>query len=462
MTTPYDRLIYNLFANQHELIPIAKRLMGVNAPDTLFKFNEPASEVLRCLFNGKDTRKLSQAAGQYFQKLNRDNPDLGKWPTPEYLVELVNDVRGYYINRRFQELANELRTKTGDEILLELAKFRNEVNQLTDISNGLISFDELIEDTVAMYDNFADGQTSQDFLPYAINGYDRPNPLDDFVGGMPRGELVIIGGSTGVGKSAFALKVAMSNAYRITRQEIKSGIYIASGEMPAKLWLQRAGSVASGVNINKGIKGQWTRENEDYKRIKQATLDLHGYPIRVSQKSRLTVSHLKSNMEMMVDTLGGCDLVIVDFARLFKPDNTETRGETERVEALFYDFEALANDFVNPDGTQAVIMALSEVTKDAPAWLGEDDLKYSGHYAAAQILTLIDVHKHLKDRKIKNLMRDNAISEININYGDMWLNVAKNRYGETGLVTGLQFLRGNTDWSSKPIGKLLDLSEIEI
>jgi replicative DNA helicase len=101
-----------------------------------------------------------------------------------------------------------------------------------------------LSQVLARADAVADGARSPDTLPTGFPSLDRM-----LGGGLRRGDLIVLGGDVGSGKSAFALAMAM----RAAQQDAKVTFY--SGEMSTDRLLERALAIEGRVRVDELRQG---------------------------------------------------------------------------------------------------------------------------------------------------------------------------------------------------------------
>jgi replicative DNA helicase len=134
--------------------------------------------------------------------------------------------------------------------------------------------------------------------------------LDRLLGGLQRGDLILIGGRPGMGKSALVGQMAFNAAWR------KKKVLIFSLEMSDQQILQRLISLRSSIPL-KDIR---TNQIADYKALYRAMDHLAEIPLFIDDKSRYVDEIIAKSITH--HARHGLDLVIVDYAQRIR-----TRGQ---------------------------------------------------------------------------------------------------------------------------------------
>lgn len=127
--------------------------------------------------------------------------------------------------------------------------------------------------------------------------------LDNLIGGMRPGQLIVLAGRTKMGKSAVVGHMALSAARRGHK------VLIATLEMPAWQWLVRWVAATTGISYRRLMKDQITEQEES---IARAALDrLRDLPVRFIDNRALRILDLRIEAQAM-RVQKGLDLVVVD------------------------------------------------------------------------------------------------------------------------------------------------------
>lgn len=222
--------------------------------------------------------------------------------------------------------------------------------------------------------------------------------LDGILKGMRGGNLIIIGARPSVGKTAFALDLAVSAA----KQGNKTLFY--SMEMTSEELIQRILSTHSGVQLSKIIDNQM--EDDEVFEYVQAGAKISGYPILIEDASNVTVQKIRTKAIEEQDI----KIIFVDYIGLLQ--------STGRYQNRNYELGAMSRDLKNLAMELRIpIVVLAQLNRNVNAKeepsLG--DLRDSGELEqnANKVIFLWNVDEEEGIRGVK---------------------VAKNRNGKVGTV----------------------------
>lgn len=239
-------------------------------------------------------------------------------------------------------------------------------------------------------------------------------PMDAITGGIHPGELTIMGGRPGTGKSA----LAMHFADKLARAGHK--VLFISREMSHQQYglraLSRSSGVSSGVmRSGKLSDGQWAA-------VAEGVAELMGsrVPIYINTTAARPSEIAQAAREMRHRT--GLDLIIVDYLQLLRPDGKHGNREQE-VAAMSRALKALTADGY-------AVMALSQLSRGARDKDGTErkdkapqlsDLRESGAIEQDADNVLLLWEPSLQPAPVAGVRH-------------VMLKVAKQRQGETGTI----------------------------
>jgi replicative DNA helicase len=245
--------------------------------------------------------------------------------------------------------------------------------------------------------------------------------LDWYTAGMHPGDLIICAGRPGMGKTSFAMNVAL-NACR-ARQ---AAVAVFSLEMPKEQLARRLLCSEAGVDSNKLRTGRLSRE--DWALLTRAAGELSDLPIWMDDTPGITLMEIRSKARRF-KSQNDLQLIVIDYLQLMRA-GTRTDSREQEISEISRSLKGLAKELRIP------VMALSQLnrgvetrgTKDKRPQLS--DLRESG--AIEQDAdTILFIYR---DEIYNPESPDKGVAEIII---------GKQRAGPTGTVR-CKFLREYT------------------
>jgi replicative DNA helicase len=238
--------------------------------------------------------------------------------------------------------------------------------------------------------------------------------LDGLLGGMEAGSLVVVGARPSMGKTAFTLGIALTNAVRGTPTRFCS-LEMARGEIGARMLAMEAKVSVDQQRSGRLSEEQWSRLHEAGGRIRRALLV-------IDDRSAPTVSELRLAAKAM-QSRQGLGLLVVDYLQLIVG-----RSDAERREVLVREtaegLKAIAKDF------DCVVVAAAQLNRGLESRTDKrpllSDLRESGGIEQAADVAMF-------------IYRDEVYSPDSADAGTAEVLVRKNRSGPTGAVR-LHFL----------------------
>lgn len=277
------------------------------------------------------------------------------------------------------------------------------------------SLKDVIKDTFKMIEHLYDKKEAITGVPSGFKD------IDELTSGFQPGDLIIIGGRPGMGKTAFALNIAQHVAI-----DLKEPVAVFSLEMSKEQLAMRMLCAESMVNASSVRKGFISKQ--DWPKLTNAAGRLADAPIFIDDSSAITVLEVRAKARRLKMEHGGLSLVVVDYLQLMKSRGNFERREQE-ISEISRSLKALAKELKVP------VVALSQLNR-AVEQRGEKkptlaDLRESG--AIEQDADVIIF-----------LYRDEIYNKNNpSNKGKAEIIIAKQRNGPTGTVN-LTYLADST------------------
>ena len=170
--------------------------------------------------------------------------------------------------------------------------------------------------------------------------------LDIATTGIRKGELWLIGGRTGDGKTALALQITAANC----RQEIPVGFFsieMAKGDLLQRLW-----SHAGRIPFQR-IRYPRHLDQDTRQRVQHAMCEVGKWPLFVVEDGSLSIQKLLAKARLLIRQ-EKLQLLIVDYVQLI---STPAKDERERLTKVSNALRSLAKD------TGVPIVAISQLSR---------------------------------------------------------------------------------------------------
>lgn len=227
----------------------------------------------------------------------------------------------------------------------------------------------------AVSDNYLISEVVQNAANELANANDPKNKpimtgfkkLDGTMGGLRRGEFVVIAARPSVGKTAFALNIAEN----VAKSQNQPHVLFFSMEMTAVQLGKRMlrDRFSEGWN---GLFGCFANRELAETQISRYVDALKNCPIRIDETGRLTLSELYRRVSVEAKK-GNADIVIVDYLQLLRTTGNLTRYE--QVTEISFQLKAMAKEF------NITLIALSQLNRASckdPSKPNLHDLRESG------------------------------------------------------------------------------------
>jgi replicative DNA helicase len=243
--------------------------------------------------------------------------------------------------------------------------------------------------------------------------------LDEIIGGLKPGQLVIVAGRPGTGKSVLCVDIARANI----RRDVP--VLLMSLEMHRSEILARIYAAEAEVSLYRLLNGGL--DDHERARVRYTTGRLRPLPMHIDTTRSCDLGVIRSAARKL-KARHGLGLLVVDYLQLMTPTGRHERRDLELGE-ISRGLKLLAGDLDIP------IVAAAQLNRAAEARPGKlpqlSDLRESGSFEQDADIAVL-------------LHRPDYHDQENPRAGEIDLIVAKNRNGPQGTVTAaaqLQYAR---------------------
>ena len=314
-----------------------------------------------------------------------------------------------------------------DDVNVVVEDAEKEIMAVTEkrVSHGFTGMEALLDISVKDIEKMADSKSHIIGVPTGFGDLDR------LLAGLRGGSLMVLAARPGVGKTAFALSLAMNAAHRGVR------VALFSLEMSAKEIMPRILAAESGVELKRIRSGNL--QEGDWGQIYNHADELNGLDFAIDDTPGLSIQKMRVKARRQMH---GCTenrgLIIVDYLQLMEPADTR-RSESRQVDVseISRGLKMLAKELDMP------IIALSQLSRSIESRSDKrpmlSDLRESGAIEQdADIVAFID----------RSTSPEEAAQANRPDPGEAKLIVAKNRNGALGTID-LVFIDRTTRFNSK-------------
>ena len=237
--------------------------------------------------------------------------------------------------------------------------------------------------------------------------------LDRMTNGFQRGDLIILAARPAMGKTAFALNLALNASFYNP-----GAIAIFSLEMPAEALMKRILSAKSAVESNKLRSGAIL--DDEFSKLNEAANELMASKLFVDDSSNIKISEVFSKCRKLKSE-HGLDLVVIDYLQLISGSGDNRQQEISEISRSL---KGLAREMECP------VIALSQLSRSVETRPDKhpmlSDLRESGaiEQDADIVMFLYRDAYYAKDDEAE---QNNPTDQTD-------LDIAKHRNGATGKV----------------------------
>ena len=265
----------------------------------------------------------------------------------------------------------------------------------------------------------------------------------DQVIGLGKGDLVILAARPSMGKTAFALNIALNVAGKNHRsEEEKRTVALFSLEMGADQLVSRMICSEGMLDSEKIKKG--SLDNDDLMKLETAVHFLNQKNIFIEDSAFIKVNEVKAKCKLLKSE-HGLDLVIIDYLQLLQ-GSKRTDNRQQEVSEISRSLKQMARELECP------VIALSQLSRSVESRHDKrpmmSDLRESGSIEQdADIVSFLyrgDYYRS-EDADENEVQEPSDVSTVEVI-------VAKNRNGQTGTAE-LAFMKRYNKFVSKTYGE---------
>jgi replicative DNA helicase len=184
--------------------------------------------------------------------------------------------------------------------------------------------------------------------------------LDNTISGFQKSDLIIVAGRPSMGKTSFAIGVAINAAKfllenSIKKPEEKGVIAIFSLEMSSEQLATRILSVFSGINSSSLLSGDIY--SEELKVLIDTAEQFKNLPIQIDDAPAITISALRTRARRLKRQFG-LKMIIVDYLQLLRSSKAKTENRVQEVSEITQGLKAIAKELNVP------VIALSQLSRN--------------------------------------------------------------------------------------------------
>lgn len=231
-------------------------------------------------------------------------------------------------------------------------------------TNDLIESAEKKLFTVTKARKAREFRTSREVLKSAISQLETLSKNDSDVTGVPTGfydfdkltsglhpnELIIIAARPAMGKTAFALNIAVNAALATNK-----AVAIFNLEMGAEQLMFRMLSAASSVEGNKLKTGKLS--HDDWKKINEATSELGDAPIFIEDTPGITIGEIRAKCRRLASA-GNLGLIVIDYLQLISGGPGYGNNRQQEVSDISRSLKTMAMELGVP------VIALAQLSRN--------------------------------------------------------------------------------------------------
>jgi replicative DNA helicase len=266
-------------------------------------------------------------------------------PSPANKANFALKLREQHARNEIKILANEaLKNVDSEDVVNYTVGLQNRLNKLLEFKEVSRSY-PLKELAVLTYQKLVNIRTRNNEKYNGVHSGFRE--MDLLTDGFDNGDLILIGARPSMGKTAFALSIAMN----MTKNNTPVGFF--SIEMAKEQIMMRIFSQMAKIDSNKFKRGNFNTEEK--LKIEEAIELTFKLPLFVDDSSSLTIMELRAKTKKMIKE-SGIKTIFVDYLGIMK--TTKEQNREREIGVLSQGLKSIAKDFNIP------VVVLAQLNRD--------------------------------------------------------------------------------------------------
>lgn len=227
--------------------------------------------------------------------------------------------------------------------------------------NDIVHISDVLQSS---YDQMAKNAANKGGITGIPTGFEE---LNKRTGGFHGGELIIIAGRPGMGKSAFAVNIAEYVSINLGKT-----VAIFNLEMPREQIVNRI--LCSQALVSNGRIRTGTMEPDDWEKICDVADTIAKAPIYIDDSASITVSQIRAKCRRLKQ-MKNLELIVIDYLQLMQGSG-RTESRQQEISEISRSLKVLAKELDIP------VIALSQLKRESEGQKGKkpilSDLRESG------------------------------------------------------------------------------------
>ncbi len=327
----------------------------------------------------------------------------------------INIVQEKYLRRRLIEVSTDITTSAYEESIDTNEVVDNAERQIFTVTKErkageFKSISEVLRSTQARIEFLAQNGSQITGLPTGFT------EIDLLTSGLHENELIIVAARPAMGKTAFALNLAINSALSTPK-----AVAIFNMEMGAEQLAERMIGSVGGIDLNKLRTGQLN--DKDWQKVNEAMSELGETNIYIEDISGITVGDIRAKCRRLANSEKGLGLVIIDYLQLIQGGSRYAGNRQQEVSEISRSLKTMALELKVPVVALAQLSRSVELREDKRPIMS--DLRESGSIEQdADIVSFLYRDDYYNPDK-HDLSSNTSVTEFI---------VGKHRSGNTGTV----------------------------